>query len=203
MAQEPADKRVIAFFDGQALFHAAKEAFGYPYPNYDPTALAESIVKARTGWRLEGLYFYTGVYGREDNEFWHDFWAAKLAVMGTRGVHVFQRPLRRRRQSGVDVFEEKGIDVRVALDVVRLARTDALDVALLFTQDQDLSEVADEVRAIARERGRWIKIASAYPMSASRRNRRGVNGTDWIQIDKNTYDACLDPLDYRRHRKSQ
>lgn len=31
---EPQVKRTIAFFDGQNLFHAAKEAFGYPYPNY-------------------------------------------------------------------------------------------------------------------------------------------------------------------------
>jgi hypothetical protein len=32
-----------------------------------------------------------------------------------------------------------------------------------FSQDQDFAELADEVRAIAREQQRWLKIASAYP----------------------------------------
>jgi uncharacterized LabA/DUF88 family protein len=38
--------------------------------------------------------------------------------------------------------EEKGVDVRIALDVIRLAHRAEYDVALLFSQDQDLSEVA-------------------------------------------------------------
>jgi len=37
------------------------------------------------------------------------------------------------------------------------------DVVLLFSQDQDFAELADEVRAIAREQQRRLKIASAYP----------------------------------------
>lgn len=34
MPTEPAIKRVVAFFDGQNLFYAAKYAFGYNWPNY-------------------------------------------------------------------------------------------------------------------------------------------------------------------------
>ena len=92
--------------------------------------------------------------------------------MGREGVHVFTRPLRYRNKQvklpdgSVHTFldgDEKGIDVRIALDVIRLAHQDAYDVALLFCRDQDLSEVADEIRVIAKERDRWIKMASAYP----------------------------------------
>ena len=50
---------------------------------------------------------------------------------------------------------------------------------------------------IAHERGRWIKIACAYPLSPTTRNRRGIQKSDWIPIDKATYDACLDRRDYR------
>jgi hypothetical protein len=32
---EPSIKRAVAFFDGQNLFHAAKQAFGYRSPNYE------------------------------------------------------------------------------------------------------------------------------------------------------------------------
>ena len=40
---EPALPRTIALVDGQNLFHAAREAFGYTYPNYDVTALAKAV----------------------------------------------------------------------------------------------------------------------------------------------------------------
>jgi len=91
---------------------------------------------------------------------------------------------------------EKGIDVRIAVDVIRLAHKGTFDVALLFCRDQDLSEVADEIREIARDQKRWIKIASAYPYSPVSR-MRGIDKTDWIKLDRATYDACLDTRDYR------
>lgn len=93
--------------------------------------------------------------------------------------------------------EEKGIDVRLALDVIRMAHRKEYDVAVIFSQDQDLSEVAEEIRAIAREQDRWIKVACAFPFSPTTRNRRGIDKTDWIRIDRATYDACLDRRDYR------
>jgi hypothetical protein len=34
---------VVALFDGQNLFHAAREAFGYNEPNYDPVALSRRL----------------------------------------------------------------------------------------------------------------------------------------------------------------
>ena len=55
----------------------------------------------------------------------------------------------------------------------------------------------EEIRAIVREQGRWIKLACAFPFSPTTRNRRGIEKTDWIRIDRATYDACLDRRDYR------
>jgi hypothetical protein len=96
------------------------------------------------------------------------------------------------------VGQEKGIDVRIALDVVRLAREGTYDVAVLLTQDQDLSEVADEVKQISIEQKRWIKVACAFPTSPASENKRGVNGTDWVPFDRALYDQCIDPTDYRQ-----
>ncbi len=45
-------KRVIAFIDGQNPYHAVRESFGYPYPNYDVPCLAQAICGSK-GWRLE------------------------------------------------------------------------------------------------------------------------------------------------------
>lgn len=125
--------------------------------------------------------------------------------MGRQGIVVFSRPLRYRNKvvklpDGTShTFlqgEEKGIDVRIALDVIGKAVRNEYDVALVFSQDQDLSEVADEIRIISRQQGRWIKIACAYPSSPTVTNKRGINGTDWIRIDKALYDGCCDPKDY-------
>ena len=58
------------------------------------------------------------------------------------------------------------------------------DVALIFSQDQDLSELASLIRLVAGFQNRWIKIASAFPINASATNRRGINQTDWCPIDK-------------------
>ncbi len=67
--------------------------------------------------------------------------------MRAQGVDVTVRRLRRRRKrvwldNGTQiegaVFEEKGIDVRIALDIVRTVLEGSCDVILLFSQDQDL-----------------------------------------------------------------
>ena len=67
-------------------------------------------------------------------------------------------------------------------------------MAVIFSQDQDLSEVAKELRVIAREQDRWLKVAYAFPASITTRNRRGIEATDWIRIDKATYDKEVPAL---------
>ncbi len=203
MPDAPQNPRATAFVDGQNLFNAAKEAFGYTFPNYDVVALCREVC-SRSGWNLIEMRFYTGVPEPSDPR--HAFWANKLASLGRQGVVLFSKPLRYRAEETtledgnihrVRVPSEKGIDVRLALDVIRLAFSNRFDVAVLFSQDQDYAEVAKEIRSMARGTGRWIKVASAYPLAEKSRNKRGIDGTDWIQIDKTAYDRCIDPLDYR------
>jgi uncharacterized LabA/DUF88 family protein len=202
---EPAIKRAVVFVDGQNLFYAAREAFGYHYPNYDIAKLSQEVC-ASQNWNLAQIRFYTGVPDPADDPSKSGFWSAKLASMGRQGIVVYSRVLRYRNKTiklaggGTHTFlhgEEKGIDVRIALDVIGMAVRNEYDVAVVFSQDQDLSEVADEIRIIARQQGRWIRIACAYPISPTTTNRRGINGSQWIQIDRKTYDACIDPKDYR------
>ena len=205
MPSEPASKRAIAFVDGQNLFYSARSAFGYPFPNYDPLALARTIC-VRQGWDLLQVRFYTGVPDVQDDMQKNAFWSAKLLQMSRAGIQVYKRALRYRNKTvklpdGTThtflVGQEKGIDVRLALDIIGTAYQQSADVLLVFSQDQDLSEVADEIRQIAAVQNRWLKIACAFPVSPVSSNRRGINGTDWIKIDRAMYDACLDPRDYR------
>ena len=134
------------------------------------------------------------------------FGRPNLPKWAEKHISIFSRLLRYRNQtvklpnglaSTTLVGQEKGIDVRLALDVVRLANQKKFDVALIFSQDQDLSEVADEIRLISKYQMRWIKVACAFPISPTRTNKRGINGTEWIGIDRALYDSCIDPRDYR------
>ena len=98
MPLEPSCKRVFVFIDGQNLFYQAKAAFGYHFPNYDPTKLASHICASR-GWIIQEIHFYTGIPSNLDKPFWHHFWTSKMALMGTRGICTFSRPLRYRNQT--------------------------------------------------------------------------------------------------------
>jgi uncharacterized LabA/DUF88 family protein len=205
MSTEPHVKRAIAFVDGQNLFYAAKEAFGYSYPNYDAVCLATRICR-EYNWEITQNRFYTGIPSPDDKPFWHHFWTSKLSAMGTQGFYIFTRLLRYRNQTillpngqtqTVLVGQEKGVDIRIALDIVRLARENKYDVALIFSQDQDLTEAAEEVRLIAHYQNRWIKLVSAFPASPTSINQRGIDKTDWVKIDRKMYDSCIDPRDYR------
>jgi uncharacterized LabA/DUF88 family protein len=205
MPAAPPVPRAISFFDGQNLFHSAKAAFGYHWPNYDPLLLSRAVCGSR-GWDCVSVRFYTGVPDASDQPFWNHFWVAKCAQMGREGIVTFTRPLMYRNKEvtlpngSVHTFlvgDEKGIDLRIALDVIRLAHSGSYDVAVIFCRDQDFSELADEIKFVSREKKTWIKVASAYPFSPAVRMFRGINNTEWIKIERATYDACLDSRDYR------
>ncbi len=140
---------------------------------------------------------------------WHGYWTRRLTAMRRAGIVVTIRCLRYRVERvrlpdglvhEIPVDREKGIDLWLGLDVVRMARNAELDVAIMFSQDQDLSEVAGEVRDISRSVARWLKVASAFPRGPGATSTRGIDRTDWFPMGQHFYDACLDPRDYRPGR---
>lgn len=206
MLIEPAIKRTFAFVDGQNLYRSVKNTFGCTHPNYDIEKLAQAVC-ASHGWQLDRVCFYTGVPDPADDPRWNTFWNNKLATLNrSPNVRVYRRELVYRPNTvevpgyGSHTFysgQEKGIDVRLALDVLDAAHRRAFDVALIFSQDQDLNELVEIIQQVVALQNRWIKIASAFPYTPAALNKRGIDKTEWCRIDKATYDACIDPHDYR------
>ena len=203
MPAEPDIKRAVSFVDGQNLYRHAKDAFGHYHPNYDPRRLAEAVCADR-GWINHGVRFYTGIPSADRAPMWHGYWTRRLTAMRRAGIVVTSRPLRFRVETvrlpdgsvhDIPVEREKGIDLRLGLDVVRMARNAELDVAIVFSQDQDLAEVAGEVRDISRSADRWLKVVSAFPHGPNATSTRGIDRSDWFRMDREFYDACLDPRD--------
>lgn len=197
----------MAFFDVQNLFRHAKDAFqvtpgdGYHHPNFDPKKLHEKVA-ASLGYKPNLTRFYTGVPPQSESEMWSGYWSNRVLSLKRGGVVVETRPLRYHVEELTDgtlwkVPQEKGIDIRISLDLVSAARRKEFDVAIVFSQDQDLAEAVTEVKAIAKEQQRQIKIVSAFPESLNSSVKRGIDKTTWFMFDKTFYDACLDPRDYR------
>lgn len=205
MPDEPEVKRAVAFFDGQNLYRHAKEAFGYHHPNYHPIKLFDAVCAAND-WQNHGVRFYTGTPDLKHSELWHGYWNTRLLAMRRGGILVTTRPIRYHSHvvehpdgttETIDTPHEKGIDLRIGLDVVRFARDQSLDVAVIFSQDQDLAEAVKDLKEISRSQQRWIKAVSAYPSGPLASSVHGINGADWFEMDKAFYDACLDTRDYR------
>jgi len=112
---------------------------------------------------MDETRFYTGVPDVADDPFWHPFWTNKLAHMVASGVAVYSRLSAYRQQGGqaadalstpVLTGKRRASTYESPLDVIGLAWQHRYDVALIFSQDQDLSEVAQGIRAIAASQNR-------------------------------------------------
>jgi uncharacterized LabA/DUF88 family protein len=204
LATEPDVKYAMAFFDGQNLYQHAKDAFGHHHPNYDPIKL-HNYVCEQNGWKPNLVRFYTGVPDPIETEMWAGYWSNRVLAMKRAGIVVTTRPIRYRKETvvvdgvskTVTTPQEKGIDVRLALDIVSFARKKNFDVAVVFSQDQDLQEIVQEVHDISKEQDRWIKVVSAFPYGPSASSKRGIDKTQWVKIGKDEYDKCIDQHDYR------
>ena len=195
--------RTIVLIDGQNLYHLAKGAWGsgssppYTWPSYDVERLAHALVARISGRTLAEIRFYTGVPDPSlgpSQRFWHGFWSNKIRYLRSKGVYVY----RGRVNSG---GQEKGVDVSLALDLVRMTYDRQYDAAIIVSQDWDFGPAVRLAKDIARRQKRWLVFESAFPVGPGSRSHRGVPGTTWIPIDKATYDACLDPREYRPGRQ--
>jgi len=91
---------------------------------------------------------------------------------------------------------EKGIDLKLGLDLVRYATSQSYDVAIVFSQDGDLVEAVEEVHRISKEQNRWVQVECAHPYTPVG-NCYPINRTVMRQITRVIYDASIDPTDYR------
>ncbi len=189
--------RTIVFIDGQNLYFLAKNLWAtggsshYTYPSYDVDKVAQKLVSGVPGRTLAQIRFYTGVPNSNDNPFWHGFWTNKLRYLRSRGVEVYAG---RVNQSG----QEKGVDVSLAIDLVRLTYEQQYDAAIIVSQDWDFGPAVKLARQIGTSQGRALSFESCFPYeTGSSVNARGIPGTTWIHIDQSTYDSWHDPRDYR------
>lgn len=188
-------QRAVAFIDGQNLYRAVKTAFGYDLPNYDVRKLSQAICDSR-GWWLVGVNFYTGIPSVDDDREKFQFWMEKKRRMENSGVNVVMRnlvPGKLNPDGSWRGQKEKGIDARLSIDAVKFFSSNTfVDVVLIFSQDQDLGEAANEIVEIAQKSGRKVEVASVFPIN--KEYNFGIRGTLQISFDQDLYDCCRDDI---------
>ena len=183
MATSP-NARVMVFVDGQNLYKTCRQLFGHPLCH--PHLLAEYLAGPRTV-HAPSCRFYTGrpnqnVPGQGNNLRNLD---RRLAAIRRSGVTVITRTLRyhwdwgHRERLPTPTFDagpqmvtlrpwqrphEKGIDLALALDVVELSLTGALDVAIVVSLDRDLQEIPLALRKLRAFLARPVRLEAAVPV---------------------------------------
>jgi uncharacterized LabA/DUF88 family protein len=199
-------ERVYAYIDGANLFNSAKRRFGYKEPNCDIAKLVRTIVALKPNRINAATYYYIGVPRQDHDQQRHDWWAKKLATIGKLGVKVVRRNLKARdlkiELSGVVHHKssnlkliEKGIDLRLGLDLVKHTTAQLFDVAMIFSQDGDLAEAVQDAYEIAAQQKRRIVVECCYPVDGIS-PQYGINKAVAVEFDRILYDSCIDPTDY-------
>jgi hypothetical protein len=121
-----------------------------------------------------------------------DFWERKIFQYNRQGATVEWRQLR--YDASAPNGREKGIDVRIALDLVRAAVTQPASNIVVFSQDSDLKEAVDEAKSLVPPGTPRGRIFSAFPVSGAR-FRGGIRGTDWLPLERADLEVCVDPVE--------
>lgn len=191
--------RVAVFLDYQNVQGTARRCFhprsSPPHAGQiDPAAVARLLVARRPRpSELVDVRVYRGrpspdrqpgAAAANDRQAAH--WADNL------GITVIRRPLSYRTENGGLVVQEKGVDVALAVDLVRLAITGAFDVAILFSRDTDLMPALETIRAL---RAAWVEVAGW----ANSSRLRFTDGGPWCHsLDQEDYLQVRDATNYTR-----
>ncbi|MCK9895968.1 NYN domain-containing protein [Frankia sp. AgB32] len=192
--------RVAVFIDYQNVHFSARSRFlpadaPRHHGHVDPGRVAERIVAGRRfGGELTSVRVYRGRPSPD-----HQQAAARAsdrqAARWERDprVTVVRRQLRYPKSWPVEPAQEKGIDVALAVDFVRLACENAYDVGILFSRDTDLVPALEAVRDL--ESGLvHVEVAS---WTGASRIRFPDSQLPWCHyLGADDYEACRDDTDY-------
>lgn len=201
---------MCVFIDYQNTYMRAREAFGDPTTEHDYTfgqvfprrlavLLRQRAEEKGFDRELVDVRIYRGEpdaqrssKGQAACQRQVRFWREQAAVT------VITRPLHYRivgKDSGEPRWEarEKGIDVRIAVDLVRGALNDEYDVAVLFSADSDLVPAAEAVL----DSGKWMEFAAWKADGAHAPHLRVPGRRTWCHfLTRQDFDLVQDRTDY-------
>jgi uncharacterized LabA/DUF88 family protein len=131
--------RVMIFIDGSNLFGACKTITFL----VDLEKLKDELSKGR---RLIRAYYYCSISPtplKKEIDF--------INALKYEGFKVVAKTLKKRQYSdGTEYYVEKGVDIALVTDMLRMAYKDIYDVAVLVAGDSDYTDAVEEVKSIGK-----------------------------------------------------
>ncbi|MDP2669206.1 MAG: NYN domain-containing protein [bacterium] len=151
-----AKNRAIVFIDGNNFYYKLKDFTAEKTEvlkllDFDYQGFAKNLVKNNN---LAEIRYYVGAIRRQNGT--NKAKSEKLYANQ-------QKLLRKLQQQNIPVvlgnliqhpdksFHEKGVDVRIAVEMIRFAREDRYDIAYLLSSDTDLVPAMEEVRSFNKQ----------------------------------------------------
>lgn len=128
-------EKVYVYIDGGNLYWNLKE-MGAAGMNFDFKSFIDSFVRER---ELAGVRYYVGQIhpedGNEQSQKLHRLQQVLFSKLKKLGFYIVRGKL---KKSGNN-YVEKGVDVRIGIDLVEGSYENRYDTAILITSDADLS----------------------------------------------------------------
>ncbi len=170
-----APQRVAVFIDGGNVYHAFRAAFGSA--RYAPARLAVALAAGRP---LVWAGFYIAAVPRDMDA---RLYAGQQSFLARLQAQPNLRVWTGRMARSGGRWYEKGVDVKIATDMVALAYAGEYDVAILVSGDGDLAPAVHEVRRL----GRRVENAMTR---ARRSSHLGRESSSFTLIDRALFDRA-------------
>lgn len=201
-------KRVIVFLDWQNVYSNARRLFHNSYDPYmngqvDPVRLGQWLASRNQGQSLTQVRAYRGLPDATKQPKAYAANERQTASWVASGVEVTRRPLQYPKGwpdacAQGEKPREKGIDVALAIDFVRLAIEDKYDVGILVSGDTDLKPALEFAWDYKGGLGPRPETAAwSVPDQHCRRLGLAYPRKLWCHwMDKSVYGTLQDPTDY-------
>ena len=143
--------RIIIFIDGSNFYHRLK----YLTKGRDGSLLSFNFSKF-SKWlcgdnQLAEIRYYIGAVRRQKNSKSEELYNDQQRLfykLRQQNVKIILGQLIQHRDKS---YHEKGVDVRLSVEMIRLARQDKYDVAYLLSSDTDLVPAVEEVLSFGKK----------------------------------------------------
>ena len=145
-------ERVMVFIDAGYWRKCLKDHF-----KRTDIDLSKVITKLLRGRRLVRTYFYTAKIERPPDEYWRNQQAEQQRLLTALAHQPFvEVRLGRLQFMGGDAPRQKGVDVLLALDMLRFALKGNYDTAILISGDGDFADIVRMVK----DEGRRVEVVT-------------------------------------------
>lgn len=164
------DKKALVFIDGGNFYFKLKELV---YKLDGKCSLIDFNFRKFAEWlvrenKLVEVRYYLGAIKRErNNPKSEQLYADQQRLIGKLQQQNIMITLGQIIRHPDKSYHEKGVDVRLAVEIIRFAREDKYDVAYLVSSDTDLVAAVEEVRSIGKT-VQYIGIAKGQSFGLSK-----------------------------------